>query len=137
METNGRFLKIVSIITIVLNALLLVLGTLFFLVIALGKAQDLDSLPPGTIPAIVMMLVAAALGLIAGVLGVANCRKPERMNICIIFGILVVIISIVSDVVSFRTDARSLGSVIMSSVTSLLFPVLYIIGCYKVKYSGK
>lgn len=72
-----------------------------------------------------LSLVGAVMELVAGILGVANCRKPEKANTCLAFGIVVAVLSVAGQI--FNAAGGGTFSV-FSLILGLVLPVLYIIG---------
>ena len=81
----------------------------------------------------ILILVSAIFQLIAGIMGVKNCNKPEKAQSCLVMGIIVALLSVAGNVIS-----NVLGSSfnILSYATGLIIPVLYIIGAAKNKTSA-
>ena len=61
-----------------------------------------------------LLTVSSVAELIAGILGTANCKKPEKAKTCLAWGIVVAI------------GGGSFS--VISLITGLVLPVLYIIG---------
>ena len=78
----------------------------------------------------VLILASAVFQLIAGIMGVKNCDKPEKAQSCLVMGVIVAILSVSGNIIS-----NVLGSDfnIFSYATGLIIPVLYIIGAVKNK----
>ena len=77
-----------------------------------------------------LILASAVFQLVAGIMGVKNCDKPEKAQSCIVIGVIVAILSVAGNVIS-----NVLGSDfnIINYVAGLIIPVLYIIGAVKNK----
>ena len=77
-----------------------------------------------------LILVSAVFQLIAGIMGVKNCDKPEKAQSCLVMGIIVAVLSVAGNVIS-----NVLGSDfnIFSYATGLIIPILYIMGAVKNK----
>lgn len=74
-----------------------------------------------------LLLVGSVVELIAGIVGVVNCKKPEKANTCIVWGVLVAVLTVVSLIL----NAVGGGSFsFFSLLTGLVVPVLYIIGAF-------
>ncbi len=70
-----------------------------------------------------LMVVGSVAELIAGILGVANSKKPEKAKTCVVWGVIVAALSVAGIVLN------AIGSFsAVSAVTGLVLPVLYIIG---------
>ena len=81
---------------------------------------------------IIFAVAGAVIFLLAGILGTANSRKVEKAGLCMIFGILL----IAFEVVNFGYAAMTTGVTglsIVSTLISLVVPVLYLWGSLKNK----
>ncbi len=72
-----------------------------------------------------LMVVGSVAELIAGILGVANSKKPEKAKTCVVWGAIVAALS-AAGIVLNAIGGGSFSAV--SAVTGLVLPVLYIIG---------
>ena len=96
------------------------------IVSALGTEEMLGLL----IFATILSLLGAIVSLVAGILGVANAAKPEKANICIVFGILAAMLSVLGNVLT----ATSGGTFsVFNLILGLVLPVLYLIGAFQNK----
>ena len=118
-----QFLKVTGILMIIGGGL----GIIFSLIAIAGVAAlaylgaDMGAL----IFSSVLAIVGAVIELVAGILGVKNCDKPEKANTCIVMGALVAVLTVVSMIV----NAVAGGSFsVLSLVTGLVLPGLYIAG---------
>lgn len=74
--------------------------------------------------AIIIALVGCILQLIAGIFGIKNCDKPEKSTTCIVFGAIILALSIISIIVAgFQ----------WTSLIGIILPVLYFIGAIQNK----
>lgn len=134
MEARGKnFLKVTGIIMIVFGAI----GVLSTLISFLGLSmlmQTYAALGMDTsmvIPGLIISAVGGVLELAAGIIGVVNARKPEKAMVCIIFGILLVILQVVSGATSLlavSAQGSSIITTIISMIIGLILPVLFIYG---------
>ena len=76
--------------------------------------------------AVILMLVSSIFELIAGIVGVKNCNKPEKAGTCMVWGIIVIALSVLSDVLTLVGNPDNFS--IVSLLTGLVIPVLYLIG---------
>ena len=127
---KGRqFLKVTGILMIIGGAFGIIGGIVA--IIGVGAlAAVLETSAGGLILASVLILASAVFELIAGIMGVKNCDKPEKAQSCIVIGVIVAILSVAGNVIS-----NVLGSDfnIINYATGLIIPVLYIIGAVKNK----
>lgn len=129
-KSNG-FLKVAGILMIIGGGLSIILGIIAMLgvaliVSALGTEEMLGLL----IFATILALLGAIVSLVAGILGVANAAKPEKATICIVFGILAAVLSVLGNVLT----ATSGGTFsVFNLILGLVLPVLYLIGAFQNK----
>lgn len=77
-----------------------------------------------------LLIVSSVAELIAGILGTANCKKPEKAKTCLAWGIVVAVLAVAGIIL----NAIGGGSFsVISLITGLVLPVLYIIGAVQNK----
>lgn len=79
---------------------------------------------------IYLSAVASVLNLIIGIIGIVNCNKIKRANICFVCGIILLIWQLGNDVYAAVTTGIS-GLTIISMIIGLVLPVLYFWGAVK------
>lgn len=124
-----KFLKVTGILMIIGGAFGII-GGIVAMIGAGALAAVLETSAGGLMLASVLILASAVFQLIAGIMGVKNCDKPEKAQSCLVMGVIVAILSVSGNVIS-----NILGSSfnILSYATGLIIPVLYIIGAVKNK----
>ena len=124
-----KFLKVTGILMIIGGAFGIIGGIVAMIGVG-ALAAVLETSAGGLMLASALILASAVFQLIAGIMGVKNCDKPEKAQSCIVIGVIVAILSVAGNVVS-----NVLGSDfnIISYATGLIIPVLYIIGAVKNK----
>ena len=124
-----KFLKVTGILMIIGGAFGII-GGLVAMIGAGALAAVLETSAGGLMLASALILASAVFQLIAGIMGVKNCDKPEKAQSCIVIGVIVAILSVAGNVIS-----NVLGSDfnIINYATGLIIPVLYIIGAVKNK----
>ena len=124
-----KFLKVTGILMIIGGAFGII-GGIVAMIGAGALAAVLETSAGGLMLASVLILASAVFQLIAGIMGVKNCDKPEKAQSCIVIGVIVAILSVAGNVIS-----NVLGSDfnIMNYATGLIIPILYIIGAAKNK----
>ena len=124
-----KFLKVTGILMIIGGAFGII-GGIIALIGAGALAAVLETSAGGLMLASALILASAVFQLIAGIMGVKNCDKPEKAQSCIVIGVIVAILSVAGNVIS-----NVLGSDfnIINYATGLIIPVLYIIGAVKNK----
>lgn len=124
--TKGTgFLKVTGILMIIGGGISIIMGIIAALsVAALAYIAGGDS-SALLYASVVLMLVSAVAELVAGIIGVVNCKKPEKAGVCIAWGIIVAVLSVAG------TILNSVGGgtfSVFSLILGLVLPVLYIIG---------
>ena len=124
-----KFLKVTGILMII-GAAFGIFGGIIAIIGAGALAAVLETSAGGLMLASALILVSAVFQLIAGIMGVKNCDKPEKAQSCMVIGVIVAILSVAGNVIS-----NVLGSDfnIMNYATGLIIPILYIIGAAKNK----
>ena len=124
-----KFLKVTGILMII-SAAFGIIGGIVAMIGAGALAAVLATSAGGLMLASALILASAVFQLIAGIMGVKNCDKPEKAQSCLVMGVIVAILSVSGNIIS-----NVLGSNfnIFSYATGLIIPVLYIIGAVKNK----
>ena len=124
-----KFLKVTGILMIIGGAFGIIGGIVAMIGVG-ALAAVLETSAGGLMLASALILASAVFQLIAGIMGVKNCDKPEKAQSCLVMGVIVAILSVSGNVIS-----NVLGSDfnIFSYATGLIIPVLYIIGAVKNK----
>lgn len=138
MEAKGaQFLKVTGIIMIIGASIGIIMSILALIGTAAIDAMDLSSISEelnyniGLLYASgVLSLVGGAIEMVAGILGVANSKKPEKANTCIVFGVIVILFSLAG---SILTVVGGQSFPVVSFLLGLILPVLYLVGAYKNK----
>ena len=126
-KTKGTaFLKVTGILMIIGGATSVIMG----IIAALGVAA-LVYISDGTVSSallyasVILMIVSAVAELIAGIVGVANCKKPDKAGSCIVLGIIVAVLSVAGTILN-SVGGGSFSA--FSLILGLVLPVIYIIG---------
>ena len=119
-----KFLKVTGILMIVFGALALILSIVAAIGLAALVALDLNTWQYTL--AVILMLVGSIFELIAGIVGVKNCNKPEKAGTCMVWGIIVIALSVLSNVLTLVGNPDNFS--IVNLLTGLVIPVLYLIG---------
>lgn len=124
-----KFLKVTGILMIIGGAFGII-GGIVAMIGAGALAAVLETSAGGLMLASSLILASAVFQLIAGIMGVKNCDKPEKAQSCLVMGVIVAILGVAGNIIS-----NVLGSSfnILSYATGLVIPVLYIIGAAKNK----
>ncbi|MBQ7129210.1 MAG: hypothetical protein IJO19_04410, partial [Clostridia bacterium] len=81
--------------------------------------------------ALIIGLIGCIAEFVAGIIGVANWKKPEKAKTCIVWGIIIIALCVVSNVVTLIAYPKSFSA--FSLLSGLVMPILYLIGAYKLK----
>lgn len=131
METQAKgagFLKVTGILMIIGGSLSIITA----LVAIIGVAT-LIALGAGTAllyAAGILSILSAVAQLIAGIIGVKNCKRPEKAQNCITWGVIVAALCVLG---SILTVIGGGSFPIFSLLLGLVLPTLYIIGAVKNK----
>ena len=123
---GATLLKVMGILMIIGGAISVVMS-----IIAVAGIAAIAYLSDGAVSmgmlyaSTALMAVGSVAELIAGILGVANSKKPEKAKTCVVWGVIIAALS-VAGIVLNAIGGGSFSAV--SAVTGLVLPVLYIIG---------
>ena len=121
---GSKFLKVTGILMIVFGALALILSIVAAIGLAALVAMELNTWQYTA--AVILMLVGSIFEMIAGIVGVKNCNKPEKAGTCMVWGIIVIALSVLSNVLTLVGNPDNFS--IVNLLTGLVIPVLYLIG---------
>lgn len=126
METQAKgsgFLKVTGILMIIGASVSIIMS----IIVAIGVAAlaVIGSARGMLYASTALMIVSAAAEMVTGILGVVNCKKPEKAKTCIAWGIIVAVLCVAGTVLSVAGDG---DFNIVSLLIGLVLPVLYIIG---------
>ncbi|HZK45500.1 MAG TPA: hypothetical protein VFD34_04630 [Clostridia bacterium] len=121
---GSKFLKVTGILMIIFGALALILSIVAAIGLAALVALELNTWQYTA--AVILMLVGSIFELIAGIVGVKNCNKPEKAGTCMVWGIIVIALSVLSNVLTLVGNPDNFS--IVNLLTGLVIPVLYLIG---------
>lgn len=129
-KSNG-FLKVTGILMIISGGISIIFSVIALLGVgvlaaALGSEAKMGLLMFASI----LALVSSVVSLIAGILGVKNAAKPEKATVCITFGIMTAVFSVLGNVL---TVVGGGSFSIPNLVLGLVIPVLYLIGAFQNK----
>jgi hypothetical protein len=132
MRNQGQtFLKLTAILMVIGGIIALVAGVFAILGVSalaalMGSAEGTGLLYSGSVLAVVTSVVE----ILAGAKGLKACRLPEKAGGCVILGIGIVGLSVISMAISVKGGGEFK---IINLVVNLLVPVLYIFGAVKTK----
>ena len=79
--------------------------------------------------ATIILIVSAVIEIIAGVKGKKNWNNPAEAKTLIIWGAVCAVLSVIGNIFMASSDS----SIVLSLITGLVIPVLYIIGAVQLK----
>ena len=126
---GSTFLKVTGILMIVFGTLALVLAIIAIAAVSLAASLGIGSMML-TLSGI-LALVGAVAQMVAGILGAVNWARPEKAGVCIVWGVIVIVLCILSTILTLVSDADNFS--IISLLTSFVIPVLYLIGAFQNK----
>ena len=126
-KTKGTgFLKVTGILMIIGGAVSSILSIIAALgIAALAYISDEAVSSALLYASVILMIVSAVAELVAGIIGVANCKKPDKAGSCIVWGIIVAVLSVAGTVLN-SVGGGSFSA--FSLILGLVLPALYIIG---------
>ena len=136
-----NFLKVTGILMIIGGAISMIVMIIALIAIGAGDALtggevSASTGKPGLLYAsCIIGLLGSVVEFVAGIFGVAHSKKPEKANTCFVWGIIVVVFTVIGTVLSL-IGGSSFGSQIVYLLTGLVVPVLYIIGANLNKVSN-
>lgn len=132
MEAKGSgFLKVTGILMIIGGAISLIVAIVAIIGIAALVYVAGSEINAGLLYAAgVISLVSAVAELIAGIVGVKNCKKPEKARTCVVWGVIVAVLCVAGSVL---TVVGGNDFPVFSLILGLVLPVLYIVGAIKNK----
>ena len=132
MEAKGSgFLKVTGILMIIGGAISLIVAIVAIIGIAALVYVAGSEINAGLLYAAgVISLVSAVAELIAGIVGVKNCKKPEKARTCVVWGVIVAVLCVAGSVL---TVVGGNDFPVFSLILGLVLSVLYIVGAIKNK----
>jgi hypothetical protein len=124
--TNNRLLMVTSILLIIVGSIGIILGIIAALGVgALVLIAD-GSADMGLLTfASALVLLNALVSLVAGILGVVNAAKPNKMTTCIVFGVLSIVLTLLAN---FLSVSAGNDFKLINLLIGLVLPVLYLMG---------
>ena len=123
---GAGMLKVVGILMIVFGGIALVLGIIAAVAVAAVAFLSEGLLTTNLLYASTALMVASAVAeLVAGIVGVVNCKKPEKAGVCIVWGAIVAGLCVAGTVLNLVANGEFN---IFTLAVGLVLPVLFIIG---------
>ncbi len=129
---GSKFLKVTGILMIIFGSIALIIAIVALL--GLGVLEAMGA-PMGLLWASgIIALLGAVAEFVAGIIGVVNWNKPNKANTCIVWGIAVAAMCVISNIFTLIGYPENFN--VFSLLTGLVIPVLYLIGAFKNKKLG-
>lgn len=123
---GAGMLKVVGILMIVFGGIALVLGIIAAVAVAAVAFLSEGLLTTNLLYASTALMVASAVAeLVAGIVGVVTCKKPEKAGVCIVWGAIVAVLCVAGTVLNLVANGEFN---IFTLAVGLVLPVLFIIG---------
>ena len=145
MSTNRKILKVVSIISLVLDLLLVIFGVLLFAGISLDPNGAIDAAAQNPVAGFTsnqtvgMLLAAAVAAIIFGlwdvfvsIMGIRGANNPSKMGFVTVIAGISLVIAIVGVVASIVSGSFNAGELV-----ELIIEIIFFYICYKVREEGK
>lgn len=131
---GSKMLKVTGILMIIGGALSLVIALIAVIGIAAAASLAAGALGGGIIALAVIASILSLLGggieLAAGILGVKNWNQPAKAQSCIVFGAIIIALSVLSNILNLASGSEFN---LFSLLLGLVLPVLYLIGAVQLK----
>lgn len=129
MNFGSKMLQIVSIFMIVFGALAAVLS---FVYLAIVLSADTGEVP--LLLAYIVLTGGGVAELVAGIIGVLNYTNASKAKMLIICGIVVAAVTVLGYIFMMIGD----GSFdVLTLISGLLFPILFIVSAVRMKNSSR
>lgn len=122
---GSKLLQIISYIMLIAAALSLVVVLFFSGLLTAGAGGGFLFI----LLLLVLPILISVVELIAGIVGVKNWANPAKAKTCITLGIVVIVLSLISNIYSIVNGTTDFVSI----VAGLVVPILYLIGAFQLK----
>lgn len=78
----------------------------------------------------ILALLGGGIELAAGILGVKNWNQPAKAQSCIVFGAIIIALSVLSNILNLASGSEFN---LFSLLLGLVLPVLYLVGAVQLK----
>lgn len=135
---GSGFLKVTGILLIIFGAIALILSIISLLGVsvflsAAKEAVGAEEVNLGVSSFMlyvgsIFLLISSAAELVTGIIGCVNCKRPEKANVCLAWGIIVAVLCVLSSVITVIGGGKFN---VISLLFGLVLPVLFIIGAVR------
>ena len=122
--TPGKgLIKVTGILLIIFGAIALIFGIIAIAAVAyVGGLFDEDVSALYSL-SVIYAFIPTILSFIAGIVGVKNCGNPTKAGTCFAWGIVLIILFVISTILDIVNSAFSVISII-----GVVLPILFLIG---------
>ena len=106
------------------TGILMIIGFGIGMISMLYLSKLVESIVGSTV--LIFSIIASVVELVTGIIGVAWCKKSEKAKFCLAFGVILLVLNLVSYILQIST--YGVANVIFSMILGSILPVLYIIG---------
>jgi hypothetical protein len=127
MKAPGKgFLQVCGILFVIFSGISLIMLAVSGSVLGAlaGMASDYGVSTSEATTALIVGVIFGVINLVAGIIFIVNCNKPERATLCLVFAILTILLQIVS-IIMFGFA--------WTSLIGFVLPILCLIGAIKNK----
>ena len=86
---------------------------------------------------IIIVIIASAVQVLAGILGLANSEKPEKMNSCIMICILSILLYTAAQILSIYSGGVHNSLDMIGLIAGFAIPAVFLVGAFEVKAGAK
>ena len=121
-------LKASGIILIIGGALSVIMGIIALLGVGtLAVILDLTEGIGLLYSACILSLAAGVFELTAGIIGVKNCKIPEKAQTCMVFGIIVIVMTVLVNILNVVAGNKI---DLLSLILGVILPAVYVYGAF-------
>lgn len=132
---ESKLLRVSGILMIIGAALSCLLGVLALVALGAAGAAGVAGAGGAVVAAsavgmvaVVVLLAGAILQLVAGILGVKNWNNPAKAKSCIIMGVILIVLRLIS---TFTGMGDADTSYWISTIVGFIIPVIYLVGAFQ------
>ena len=118
----------------VISILMIVFGAIATVIELIGLVAIIAAIALGASPlfllAYILLIAGGIAELVVGIIGVINCKNPEKAQMLLTCGIVVTVLTLVGNILSMILggDFNAFGL-----ISGMLFPILFIVGSLQLK----
>jgi len=82
---------------------------------------------------IILVIAASIIQVIAGIMGLANSEKPEKMNSCILVCIIAILLYTAAQIMSIYSGGVHNSLDMVGMIAGFAIPAVFLVGAFEVK----